>query len=64
MISSFLLILTIGVSSPITTITPFHSVDYDNPKAACETAKTAVNNQLKRTLMNNYHQAECIQIPE
>lgn len=64
MISSFLLVLTLGVSSPTTTITSFHSTDYDNPKAACETAKATVNNQLKKTLMNNYHQIECIQIPE
>ena len=63
MISSFLLILTIGSSSPITTITPFHSIDYDNPKVACETAKTAINNQFKHVVMN-IHQAECIQIPE
>ena len=62
MISSFLLILTIGVSSPITTITPFHSVDYDNPKAACETAKTAVFKQLDNTFKSV--KAECIQIPE
>lgn len=62
MISSFLLILTIGVSSPTTTITPFHSVDYDNPKVACETAKTAVFKQLDNTLKTV--KAECIQIPE
>lgn len=63
MISSFLLILTIGSSSPTTTITSFHSTDYDNPKVACETAKTAINNQLKHVVMN-IHQIECVQIPE
>ena len=62
MISSFLLILTIGISSPITTITPFHSVDYDNPKIACETAKSTVLKQLDNTLKSV--KAECIQIPE
>lgn len=62
MISSFLLILTIGVSSPTTTITSFHSVDYDNPKIACETAKSAVLKQLDNTLKTV--KAECIQIPE
>lgn len=62
MISTFILVLTIGTSSPITTITPFHSVDYDNPKAACETAKTAVLKQLDSTIKSV--KAECIQIPE
>lgn len=62
MISSFLLILTIGATSPTTTITSFHSVDYDNPKVACETAKTAVLKQLDNTLKSV--KAECIQIPE
>ena len=63
MISSFLLILTIGVSSPTTTITSFHSVDYDNPKIACETAKTAVLKQLDNIVKTTV-KAECIQIPE
>ena len=62
MISTFILVLTIGSSSPITSITPFHSVDYDNPKIACETAKTAVLKQLDNTIKSV--KAECIQIPE
>ena len=63
MISSFILVLTIGVSSPTTTITSFHSVDYDNPKVACETAKSAVFKQLDKFVLTNT-KAECIQIPE
>lgn len=62
MISTFILVLTIGSSSPITTITPFHSTDYDNPKAACEKAKTVALNQLMKIYSTT--QAECVQIPE
>jgi hypothetical protein len=61
MISSFLLILTIGVSSPTTTITSFHSVDYYNPKVACETAKIAVLKQLDKYTLNTV-KAECVKV--
>ena len=63
MISSFLLILTIGISSPTTTITSFHSVDYDNPKVACETTKSAVLKQLDKIVLTTT-KVECVQIPE
>lgn len=62
MISSFILVLTIISTNTTQNITKFSTVDYDNPKAACESIKLEATNQL-----NSHHvryEATCVKVPE